>query len=462
MAPLRAWTRVAFCFVVIQTWHSACIVDAEDCAQQDVCPSAGTVLLQHGTRVQQLVGEGEELSTATAKRAVHEARVSTAIKVWLPSWIMVFSVVVILAALFTSMSGYCWHKEQRGCGFMCSGFLGVIFILLAVALVVFKVYLMRLAGPEPAGPVDQDAPKTNMVVDTVVPFNAGDINTPGPVQTAYVEGMQSALDQQAGVAGMLTVLSVQASPIALMLIEHQHNTAQRADNRVSLSYTIEEKNGETKSGKEIHPRVPRVKAGDLEDGIRAAAKKQAERKGPVPQLLKNVADGSASAAARSAVEIKVDASFRCEAQHQFNTDLRAGARILSKDHKDQIVGELQKFAQRIIPDFNLLLAERCNAGGTKAAGDKQDPMQICLGPESLWMDFVSASAVRVPESADSVPSFVCSAGCTLGKALSRETAKVIEFLNSQMQGLEIDEAMLSEISCMPTLPEGRTCQARCS
>lgn len=320
---------------------------------------------------------------------------------------------------------------------------------------------MHLAGPEPSGPVAQTPVKTELTLDTVTPFTSKDINKRGPVQTAYIDGMQEALDKHESredkpwiKQGAVKVTAVHATP-SPTLLQFIGNGTSVGNHRLSLAYTLVETFLGNKNAKQdAEQKLPHVAPGDLKEALRKAAKQQKGKN--VPQVLKDIARGTLSGASDFTVKLKVDASFRCEAKHQLNADIRATARVLFKKHRKEILPELEQFAQRKLSGFPLLLADRCNKPSQK------ESMRLCLGPETLWMDYVTKHAVEVPKGEDSVRSFLCDAGCTLGRALSAQTAKVIATVNSQLQGLEVDEAMLSKISCVPSLAEGRRCDSHCS
>merc|ERR1719498_62243 len=137
-------------------------------------------------------------------------------------------------------------------------------------------------------------------------------------------------------------------------------------------------------------------------------------------------------------------TFRCEANHKLNADIRAAARIQIKKHTE-IPEELERFAQRKVAHFDLELANRCNDPSEAEAA------KLCLGSETLWIDFGMTEPAQVPEDEDSVERFMCRAGCKLGNALTAQKSLAISVVNSKMQGLEVDDSVVSEISCVPSL-----------
>lgn len=189
-------------------------------------------------------------------------------------------------------------KQNRGAGCACSGCCGAFLLLLAVALVVLKVYLMSLAGPEPAGPITQAAITTEVVVDTVVPFSSADFNKRGPVRTAYIEGMQSVFDKQAG-KGAVKVLDVHAHALSsVMLLQAHHNaTLEGKGHRMSLAYTLKQTDGRKGGSKKVLLPNASASAATLEAGVHEAAKRQ--KGANVPKLLKEIAKGSRPAVANS-------------------------------------------------------------------------------------------------------------------------------------------------------------------
>jgi len=356
----------------------------------------------------------------------------------------VFSIVVMIGAFFGALSCYWSSQDKKCCGCMCSGFIAVVMLVVAIALIIFKVKLMEMAGPEPSGPAVQQSSTTEVVVDTKIPFDTKDINAPGPVKDAYMEGMQNALDRKSG-AGAVTVVDVRATPSALLLLQQ----SSAASNRVSLVYTLSEE----VSGNPRKRRVlPRPSASDLESYVQKAAKKHTGD--DVPKALLDVASGSVSALADAAVEVKVETSFRCEARHEFNEDIRAAARIQMTKHKE-IPRELKNFARGKVPDFGLRVAERCNEDSQAEA------FQVCLGAETFWVDFTMQEPIEVPKSEASVESFLCDAACKLGKGLTAETTRVVKEVNSKLQGLELDDGVISDITCSPAFQEGRKCEESC-
>jgi len=320
-------------------------------------------------------------------------------------------------------------------------------LVLAIALIVLKVYLVQMAGPEPAGPIAQTPMTTEVVVDTVIPFTPEEINTPGPVQSAYMGGMQRVLDEELGTPGAVKVLGVHANPAPgpVMLIEDLRAQVGRRG-KCTLVYWLSAE----ESSKQ--PLLPPTSAAKLEAAVREAAKRQT---GPeVPKVLKEVASGSVQAAEKPTIAVTVSTSFRCEARHELNVDIRAAGRALARKHDKMITGELQQFAERIISGFSSVrLADRCNDP------TQDETMQLCIAPESLWVDYVTVQAAS--GSKDSLQSIVCQAGCALGSALSAKTAELIATVNSHLSGFELDKEMVSEISCAPSLTEGEECE-RCS
>merc|ERR1719424_2355160 len=187
-----------------------------------------------------------------------------------------------------------------------------------------------------------------------------EINEDGPVQAAYIDGMQAVLDKQSGKAGAVKVLSVHASPSGGVMLLQQSIEGTRdgatsnsvplegtsqlppillqgTSNQVHLVYTLTEK----KHSKGTNFKLHQV-AGDLDAAVQKAAKSHTKwKKGVhVPKLLKEVASGTRSAAGKASAEVKVKPSLRCEATHQLNVDIRAGARVVISKH-EEVLEELE-------------------------------------------------------------------------------------------------------------------------
>jgi len=453
MAWYGSRTLLTLLLVLLQTCHS----DATVCdhaqmtasSEQLICNGSQLARVEKGTLSSALVQRSTKLGSAAdeaasiiADNSMDDSKLWTSLdtastaKLFLPSWLMVFSCVATLAILLSATLAYCCYQAKRGPACMCTGCCAGLFILWALALIVLKVYLMRLAGPEPAGPMVQPPAKTEVVVDATVPFTKAEINSLAPVNTAYLEGMQNVLDKQSGKPGAVKVESVVASPVTAMLLQHVQSLVEH---RLALVYTTVDQ-GITGNAPQMNASAV---AADLERGLRVAAGKQSGA--DVPEVLKEIAEGSRPGATKTAAKLKVKFSLRCKATHQLNEDIRAAARIVISKHQE-VLGKLEHIAQRT--SGSLRLGNRCNDPSQK------ESMQLCLGPGALWVDYVTKEAVSVPKSEDTVQNFVCSLGCDLGSALSSETSKVMEAANY--------EKTFSQINCSPSLSNGRTCHSPCA
>lgn len=395
--------------------------------------NAKVSLLQRSTRIRALDAAGLEVAVAT--------------EVPIPSWIALFGGVALLAVLFSTCTGYCWHKQGTGAACVCSGCCGMLFTVLAVALIGLKVYVMRMAGPEPTGAVAQHPIQTEFVVAATVPFTEAQINSPGPVHSAYMDGMQGSLDKQTGEAHTLKVTSLHAQPLSSMLLQ---DARAAAEHRLSLAYDVVEKD----SGSQPPQVSPSAVAMGLETELQKAA--QQHTSADAPQALQDIAAGNRRAVIdlRSA-DLKVNVSLRCEAKHQLNEDIRAAARIGIGKHKEEILNEADRHLQHAT-GLPLVLADRCNDRS------EEEAMRLCLGPVSFWVDFVTEQAVSVPESDGSAQIFVCRLGCELAAKANDAKAKAMGQASSYLGGFELDDQMVSEIRCTPSLPAGQTCPSACS
>jgi len=430
--------------VLLQTCRSdATVCDpAQMAASSDqlMCCSGSEVLLQRSTRV----GSAGQVVSMIADELLEDSKLKTfhgaasAAKLILPSWFSMFSSSWALAVLFAAFASSC--PVCRGC-ITC---LALVFLLLTCALVGLKFVLMHTAGPEPVGPMIQPPFKPELVVDATVPFTATEVNAPGPVHTAYLEGMQTVLDKRSGIPGLQKVESVAAKLAAAVLLQQAQPPVQ---SRLSLVYTLAQQDIQRNAHFMIRPALL---AADLEDGLREAASKQTGA--DVPNVLTQIAQGIQPGAVDSAAKLKVNLSFQCNATHQLETTIRAAARIMISKHESQALRKLESTAHRT-SGLPLRVASRCNDPSQK------DEMQMCLGPGDFWVDFMTKEALPVPEHEDSIQNYVCKLGCGLGAALSSEKSNMIEAMSSHVVGL--DENMFSQVRCRPYLLEGQKCNLHC-
>lgn len=302
---------------------------------------------------------------------------------------------------------------------------------LAIALVAVKLYSMYVAGPSPQL-IKQTPITTEVAVHTVVPFAPKDINAPGPVRTSYMEGMQEVLDQS-GTPGEMTVLGLKASlsttDASLLQIFYDFEMS----NSVVLEFEV------GGASKEIN-----APADKLASAVQEAAKLQTGE--DLPNIFKEVAEGTVSAAVKPTMQVSSSTSFRCKADHQLGTEIAAAGRVLIRQHLEEVAPELEKFAQQEIRrKYAVKLAGRCNSPSQAEA------MKICIADESLWTDFVATHS-GLTDNGD-----VCSAACTLAKALSAKTGEALKEVNKQLKMFEIDSSMVSKFSCVPALAGGKEC-----
>jgi len=435
-------TFCSFFLVLLHTCHSDTTVcdHAQMAASSDQLTCSGSeAFFQRGTRIG---SEGQAVSMI-ADTSLEDSKLwtfhgaSSAAKLIFPSWKKMFTCVATLAILFTACAFFC--RLCRG----CTGCLAGLFILLTLALLGLKYYLMHSAGPDPAGPVIQPPVTSELVVDATVPFTTAEINAPGPVNTAYLEAMQTVLDRRSGIPGLHQVESLVASPAAAVLLQQAQAPVE---GRLSLAYTFAEQNI-----KDNAPFMnPALIAADLEGDLREAASNQTGA--DVPKVLTQIAQGTRSGAADPAAKLKIDFSLQCEATHQLSEDIRAGARIMIRKYQGQAFRKMESAAQKT----GLRLADRCNDHTQK------EVMQVCLGPEYLWVDFVTREAVTVPAAEDSLQNYVCKLACNVGAALSSEKSKAIKASKSKLQPIGVDENTFSQVQCSPFLSAGQKCNLPCA
>jgi len=176
------------------------------CAWQ--APSDGVFLLQETVRVE---GGGDVLAqgalepalslapAAEVKALAHQGLSETGI--FLPSLVEISVPVLVVGLALVAVSLLWCCRGLKGACCCFSGCCGGSLLALALALIIAKVVLSRMAGPAPAGPMPVEPPVTSMEVEGRVPFTVTQINTPGPIHDVYKQGMQSVLDEVAIATG---------------------------------------------------------------------------------------------------------------------------------------------------------------------------------------------------------------------------------------------------------------------
>merc|ERR1719386_472097 len=91
---------------------------------------------------------------------------------------------------------------------MCAACCGFLLLVLVILAIVLRYLLMSAAGP--AALPSPQTPEGQMVLNAKVPFNATELNSPGPVRTTYIAGMQQALNAN-GTGGSIQVLNLTAA-----------------------------------------------------------------------------------------------------------------------------------------------------------------------------------------------------------------------------------------------------------
>lgn len=473
-----------FFWGLLQSRCTECSVSAPEQASCDAGQSSGPgiALLQKHAHIGYMATTGEDTEKLFATT-----------KVVVPSTTTLVIIFALLALLCCGIAKHLSQKqEKRGATCMCCGFCGGLLLFLACALLVMKFYLMSISGPEPAGPIEQAPFATQVTVSTVVPFKIDDINEDGPVRTAYIEGMQSLLDEQTGKPGVHTVkvLDVEArpdsqkkpsgslladavhtqeaSPAAAELAVKSSRAASAHSTdfgsrtaeaslldvsqvRVALVYFLAADDAAEQAAKK--DLLDNEASSKLGEKVQEAAKKLEDDK-EASELFKAVASGKRKAATKAKMEVAVSTSVRCQASHQLNSDIRAAGRVLIKKQERQIMRELQGLAERqmggFFKDGSVKVAERCNDP------DQDEAIQLCIAAETLWVDFVTSQALS--GSKKKLESNVCDAGCALGKTLTQEKGKVIATVNENLPAFELDSDTVSKISCRPILAKGSKCE----
>lgn len=186
-------------------------------------PSDGVLLLQEAVRVHGagdgVAQEGHENATehvaelavrgpARAPAAAAEAEVLAHQKqsetggIFLPSLVEVSVPLLVVGAALVAVALLWTCRGLKGACCCFSGCCGGSLLVLALALIIAKVVLSRMAGPAPVGPIPVEPPETRMEVEGRIPFTVSQINAPGPIHDVYKAGMQSVLDLAAIATGV--------------------------------------------------------------------------------------------------------------------------------------------------------------------------------------------------------------------------------------------------------------------
>lgn len=174
------------------------------CAWQ--VPSDGVLLIQETARVH----VGRDVHAAQA--LTHEGLSETGI--FLPSLVQISLPVLVVGVALVALSLLWSCRGLKGTCCCFSGCCGGSLLFLALALIIAKVVLSRMAGPAPAGPMPVEPPVTKMEVEGRVPFTVVQVNTPGPIHDVYKQGMQTVMNEAAIATGQakssIDVLDVEA------------------------------------------------------------------------------------------------------------------------------------------------------------------------------------------------------------------------------------------------------------
>eukprot|EP00927_Polykrikos_kofoidii_P034118 TRINITY_DN28949_c0_g1_i1.p1 TRINITY_DN28949_c0_g1~~TRINITY_DN28949_c0_g1_i1.p1 ORF type:complete len:461 (+),score=38.44 TRINITY_DN28949_c0_g1_i1:48-1430(+) len=362
--------------------------------------------------------------------------------------------LTFLSGLLLICLGCKSDKPRRCCS--CPGFCGGCFMTVALPLIALKLLVIHLAGPEPARPMLQSPPEMDLRVTAVVPFSALEINTEGPVRTLYIDGMQGALDTMKRGVKVLDVAARPANGVALQ--EVRSSSPGNESNRLVLVYRGVARGGAPGGSKPLVSEQVFVKS--LQDEARQLTKSETPRRleateSEIPQRLKDIAAGRLPAANSVVQGVQVHAAVVCQAHHNLDEGIRAGVKILARRHGREVRKKLNEFAERAVPGFALQVADRCNDPS------QSQRMRMCFGKENVWVNFVAPQAVDLPSSSASVEDFLCRSSCRFAGEVQSLYTKVIERANEDLNS-RLDENVLYDIVCTPSLPEGQHCEKPCT
>mmetsp|Transcript_139714 Transcript_139714/g.243270 ORF Transcript_139714/g.243270 Transcript_139714/m.243270 type:complete len:457 (+) Transcript_139714:142-1512(+) len=443
------------CVLIYSICASDCPANAVlNCQPLAACEAEGSVLLQRKAPmlISREVAESAKLSRDWVMTGGNSDMLGTILTLpdgvqGIPLWALVFGAAVLVALLSCLLAYTC--REPKGyCPQCCLGTCGIIFALVAAAVIVARGVLLQMA-PEPSGPAPQSPSGITMVVNTEVPFGAGDFNRPGVVRTTYMSGMQGCLDTSA--AGAAKVVDVVATPAPVLLQTKELITSK--DSAVLLNYKVER----TVTNKSAAP-LPNVLPSSFDDAvIKAASDTVKSSKGKAApednenvNILKEIEAGSRGASAGTQTAVQVDANFRCKAKIKLAEELRITARVVTKKNAEDVKKALEQVVNSGASDVYLELSPRCNDPS------QEEAMQVCVGSEEAWFDLQAPQSTTVPAGM-SMDAWLCGRACSMSKTLTTKKAEAIAGAKQQAN-IDVDANAVGDVVCTPA---DLSCTDRC-
>lgn len=365
----------------------------------------------------------------------------------------VLSIPMLVVGLFLAVLWCSCLRYQKtpcvSCCVLCTGW-GLISV--GLIIVIMKIVIFRMAGPDPMKPAEARPATVELVVAASTPFSAAGLNTPGEPRQAYMAGAQHALDAGQGsrpghalVVG-LTARSSEGPRLAAFL----QRTAAAEEPPGTIGPTPQRSDGGSMHSLEMAFQVhsvgalqPRVFGAALGDGV---TKELAKRGSNVTNHhLQHIQSGLVSAAQSPHGALQLSATFHCSVEHELSGDVHAATKVFINKKRPDIEHELNSFASHTLRYFPLQVG-RCNHP------DQGFELKVCIDWSSAWMVLETQHPVSVGLGETSPREFLCSRGCMIKKELVKRKAAAIEQVNSHLGGASIEPNAFTNIICAPAVP----------